>query len=184
MTGFRIFFSVFMMTAMLAGAAAAQAPPVFQDAVDDGSEVSASPPAVPAQAVEGAAPEEAAADAAGEAAPDDPCAAYMEDYNGYVYCKDMYQKIDRMKKGATKRQESYRPKPPPEEKTKTAEAAKDDKKTEEAKPGDKKTEEGKDAEKKDGEKPEEKADARETGKESDASGAGSGEKSGEDGAKE
>lgn len=38
---------------------------------------------------------------------DDPCAAYLNDFNGYTVCQDRMQKIEKMKAGRESRKSSY-----------------------------------------------------------------------------
>ena len=41
------------------------------------------------------------------AASDDPCAAYLNDFNGYTFCQDRMQKIEKMKAGRERRKADY-----------------------------------------------------------------------------
>src|SRR5690606_2905605 len=82
--------------------------------------------------------------------PDDPCAAYMDNYNAYTFCTDRYKKIERMRSGTEKRRATYSP-PPPKEEAKPAEGEGEKPAGEKAE-GEKK--EGEAADKKDGDKKE------------------------------
>lgn len=46
------------------------------------------------------------------AASDDPCAAYLNDFNGYTVCQDRMQKIEKMKAGRERRKSDYGTKQP------------------------------------------------------------------------
>lgn len=85
-------------------------PPPLDDVGEEefNQQVNSLPPSLPpvfdTVATPGSINEDGYAEGAGS---DDPCAAYLNDFNGYTVCQDRMQKIEKMRAGKERRKSDY-----------------------------------------------------------------------------